>query len=157
MSAPANRPPDLGLDDKILEIMHMMTSGQWLSGVSIARLAAEWGKSVATVQKLAVDAGRMIRLSVGTDREAILGAFIGELEGLGTDCRRMKPEVTVRAIELRARLLKLVDTPREQEPRMIPAKSAKEALEFVMAMIPELQAKVAEEESIRMLEEKSDE
>ena len=138
-------------DGQVIEIMRLMLDGEWRPGLTIHELAKTWGQNAHYVQKLATDAGRMIRVSMAMDKDALTGMMFAKIESLCDLAKRIgKPGDAIRGIELQAKLLKLIDSPRGNEVMGVPTRSAREALEFVESMIPELRAKLAAEEALML-------
>ncbi len=104
------------------DIVRMMTTGEWEPGPSHAAKAAEWKLAIATVYDYAMEAGRVIRRAVGDDKEAIVGALVSRCRHIG-NLAALTPQslsASLKAVELEARLLRVIDTPigapREQAP-----------------------------------------
>jgi len=57
-------------DEAIREVMRLMTSGAWRTGVSHEMLAAKYGVTPHTVSGWATTASRLIRLAIGDGEEA---------------------------------------------------------------------------------------
>ncbi len=141
------------IDRHVLDVVAIMAEGRWRTGVSHAACMTEWSRPMHYVEKIAVAAGRHIRLSLGTDREALVGTMIAEIEGVCTLARgRRQYRTVLRGIELRAKLLHLTDGMGSSAPvPTMGAMSAKDALAFVRGMLPELEERAAREASIPAL------
>lgn len=65
-------------DDKVRQALDLMTGGEWVPGRSHSRLAEAWGCSPHTVEQVAQEAGRAIRMAV--DPVAIVGRMMATLD-----------------------------------------------------------------------------
>lgn len=102
-------------ESRVTEIVNAMQSGRWNPELLIEK-ATTWGVSQSVVNRLAAEAGRTIRRGMG-DQEAIVGAFLGRLDGLIEHAKKLGDiGAAVRAIDLQARLLKLLDKPKAEQP-----------------------------------------
>lgn len=70
-------------EDRVLEVMRIMTAGQWRTGVSHVELAQKHGVSPSTVKNWAAEASRLIKLSMG-DGEEVRARIASMLENFAS-------------------------------------------------------------------------
>lgn len=130
---------------RVQEIADAMQAGTWKAGESHREKMEAWGVTRSVVNRLAAEAGRSIRRALGDDPDAIVGAYVAQVEKIVADaCKVGEFSAAIRGIELKARLLKLIDprasrggtpptwaslTPEQQLARIVAARAHLDALE----------------------------
>lgn len=70
-------------DQRVSEIINLMTSGMWVPGKCHRELGAKWGITPATVSRLASQASRFIvMMSQGQDKEELQGMMLAGIAGI---------------------------------------------------------------------------
>lgn len=94
-------------DSRVLEVMRMMTAGEWRTGPSHVLLAEKYGVAESTVRNWATQASQLIRLSMG-DGEEVRARLAGMLETLAGDAMKSDPRAATAAVKTLAELLGLI-------------------------------------------------
>jgi hypothetical protein len=95
-------------DEKVVEVLKLMSTGRWADGRSHQELAEKHGVSLEAVQKWANDAGRHLRILQTQDANVLRARNAAHLEAIAVDAHEMDDySAAIRAREAMAKLLGL--------------------------------------------------
>lgn len=99
-------------EERVQQIADMMLDGKWQAPDSHVAMMSDWGVTRSVVDRLAAEAGRSIRRGLGPDADSLVGVYIAQLGALMRGARvDGKWGDAVRAVEVSAKLLKLIEKP----------------------------------------------